>query len=204
MYNFVLHPQYFIVSLYVMRCGFTSLFIASDSQNPLLAKLYPWTNSRKGTRQGSLPGDDRFSSTPTRPRSSRFKKSWGSSSHGELTPQPGSRARKSKGFEDDDSSDNDSVDDESDTEIEDQEDEEDFIAHQLDTVDIANGNAIGGNPAHDNAKVLWLLKSGEEAKLEGMDMNRPLHVRVGFAPSTGTVQCRCEQGHPFFVVAHVT
>lgn len=30
-------------------------------------------------------------------------------------------------------------------------------------------------------RMLWVLKSGEEAKLEGMDLRRPLMVRVGFA-----------------------
>lgn len=30
--------------------------------------------------------------------------------------------------------------------------------------------------------VLWVLRSGEEAKLEGLDLTRPLYVRVGFAP----------------------
>lgn len=40
-------------------------------------------------------------------------------------------------------------------------------------------------------RVLWLIKSGEEAKLEGMDLTRPLYVRVGFAPVDDYQNVRC-------------
>lgn len=36
------------------------------------------------------------------------------------------------------------------------------------------------------SRVLWVLKSGEEVKLEGMDMTRPLHLKVGFAGGRGS------------------
>lgn len=41
-----------------------------------------------------------------------------------------------------------------------------------------------------DGRVMWVLKSGEEAKLEGMDMTRNLRLRVGFAPADGSSSCR--------------
>lgn len=46
------------------------------------------------------------------------------------------------------------------------------------------GSIQGGGKSSDDGgekRVLWVLKSGEEAKLEGMDLRRPLFVKVGFA-----------------------
>lgn len=42
----------------------------------------------------------------------------------------------------------------------------------------------------EGEQILWVLKSGQEAKLEGMDMHRSLHVRVGFAPVEGPLRVR--------------
>lgn len=42
----------------------------------------------------------------------------------------------------------------------------------------SSSRSVGGC----DKSVLWVLKSGEEAKLEGLDLMRSLHVRVGFAP----------------------
>lgn len=39
-------------------------------------------------------------------------------------------------------------------------------------------------------RVIWVLKSGEVAKLEGMDVSRNLKIRVGFAPADGSSSCR--------------
>lgn len=48
----------------------------------------------------------------------------------------------------------------------------------------------GRNSDECGDRVMWVLKSGEEAKLEGMDMTRNLRLRVGFAPVDGCSSCR--------------
>ena len=45
-------------------------------------------------------------------------------------------------------------------------------------------------PSSSVAGLVWVLKSGEEVKLEGMDMSRPLHIKVGFAGGLGSSSVR--------------
>ncbi|CAN0561936.1 unnamed protein product, partial [Ectocarpus sp. 12 AP-2014] len=52
---------------------------------------------------------------------------------------------------------------------------------------VVAGAGSGGPP--NNGRVMWVLKSGEEAKLEGMDPTRHLRLRVGFAPTDGSSSC---------------
>lgn len=100
---------------------------------------------------------------------------------------------------DDDGDDDDEVTtDDTDTDLE-QHDEEEMEQEEreLDRLSaigaasdgaVATGAGAGGPP--NNGRVVWVLKSGEEAKLEGMDTTRHLRLRVGFAPADGSSSCR--------------
>lgn len=59
-----------------------------------------------------------------------------------------------------------------------------------DATTVVNTRAEIGRNSDADGRVLWVLKSGEEVKLEGMDMTRNLRLRVGFAPVDGSSSCR--------------
>lgn len=54
-----------------------------------------------------------------------------------------------------------------------------------------------------NGRVVWVLKSGEEAKLEGMDMTQDLRIKVGFAPADGSSLCRWVRFFFLFGLGHM-
>ncbi|CAN0288267.1 unnamed protein product [Ectocarpus sp. 12 AP-2014] len=107
--------------------------------------------------------------------------------------------------DDDDDDDDEVTTDDTDTDLEQHDDEEMEIEEQeLDRLS-AIGTTIGGGGGGggdgvvvagagsggppNNGRVMWVLKSGEEAKLEGMDPTRHLRLRVGFAPADGSSCC---------------
>lgn len=60
-------------------------------------------------------------------------------------------------------------DEEFDTDIEDPE------------VEQSLGFGFNGPQSDEEERMLWVLRSGEEVKLEGLDLKRSLFIRVGFA-----------------------
>lgn len=106
--------------------------------------------------------------TPTLARGARFKKTWGAKS---ITPGGKGKSFESSG----DTSDGDSVD------IDDTAwDSDDSGFDSEEDYDEVKDNDDALTVGED---IVWELKSGEEAKLEGMNMRHTLKVEVGFAPS---------------------
>lgn len=115
--------------------------------------------------------------TPTLGRGGRFRKTWGAKS----TTPGGHAGGKGKSFESTgDTSDGDSVDLDGTTVNAWDSDESGFDSEE-DYEEKDSGDASTAGNAGDG--VVWELKSGEEAKLEGMNMRQTLKLQVGFAPS---------------------
>lgn len=113
--------------------------------------------------------------TPNLGRGGRFRKTWGAKS---ITPG-GHAGGKGKGFESSgDTSDGDSVDFDGTTSNAWDSDDSGFDSDEDYDEEKDSGDAL--TVGED---IIWELKSGEEAKLEGMNMRHTLKVQVGFAPS---------------------
>lgn len=114
----------------------------------------------------------------------------------------GSDSDDTDGLDDSDTDDDDVEEEEEHADTDDDEDEEQEEFEESDrrsSADAGSARAVatraeyGRSNDNDNdndGRVMWVLKSGEEAKLEGMDMTRNLRLRVGFAPADGSSSCR--------------
>lgn len=141
----------------------------------------PYANNSNTPSSISVSADPGFAPNPKASRSTRFKN--------DLKEKVRRRSfrsgRHAKDTSNDDTHyghDEDSLDDSSSSD----EDNEDFIEDHS-----ASPSGTTSNDQTQSTKVLWVLKSGEEVKLEGMDLTRPLHIRVGFASADGIDSCRC-------------
>ena len=121
----------------------------------------------------------------------------------------GSDSDDTDGLDDDDSATDEDIDGEEeelvDTEDEEEESEESDRRSSADAggsgsssagaaaVVVAAAVTKNSGSIDDSGRMMWVLKSGEEAKLEGMDMTQNLRLRVGFAPADGSSVCRYSQ-----------
>lgn len=154
----------------------------------------------------SRPSSDTASSA-----GSKFKFGWKSSSSaphragvspvgrgGVRGGSDASHALDEDSADDEDDTDMDDTDTATDTEVEHHDADDEALEEEeaeLDRLSAIAGGSGGGaadsaGVAEQDGRVLWVLKSGEEAKLEGMDMTRHLRIRIGFAPADGTSSCR--------------